>query len=129
MIKISTEKPSVYEKLREAFGIDWETGVYITYGDTVYCKDGYLPPNVIVHEQVHIDQQKGWNLDEYVDKFINDKQFRFEKEVEAFQAEAKWMRSNIKDRNELHTRLDWMWKKMATHYGDMISYQHAKEII
>ena len=129
-MKISTEKPKIYERLKEVFaGIDWDKGIIITYGDTVYCKSGILADDIIVHEQVHLDQQVGVDPDEYAERFMSDRAFRYEKELEAYKAQAQYLRKTIKDKNKLLRRMNHIWITMATMYCGMITYEEAQKLI
>ena len=35
-MKISKEIPNIYYSLKDNFGVDWERGLVIAYGDTIY---------------------------------------------------------------------------------------------
>jgi hypothetical protein len=128
-MKILTEKPKIYDRLNKEFGADWDKGVIITYGGNIYCKAGAVSPDLLVHEMVHVRQQEGWDADEYAEKYLNDKLFRYEKEVEAYKAQADWLRKNVRDRNKLNRILRHIWTAMSTMYGDMITFQEAQKLI
>jgi len=129
MVQISTEKPKIYDRLQKEFGIDWDKGVIITYAGKIHCKTGSISPDLYVHEMVHIKQQESWNTEEYLEKYINDKQFRYQMEIEAYQAQAKWLRKNVKDRELLNRIIVHICKSLSTMYGDIITYSEALKII
>lgn len=129
MAQISNEKPKIYDRLQKEFGIDWDKGIIITYGGVIYCKSGTLSPDLLVHEMVHVKQQEGWDADEYVEKYISDVEFRLQMEIEAYKAQADWLRKNVKDRNKLHRILNHIWISMSSNYGGMISYSDAQKTI
>ena len=53
-MKISHEKPPIYDRLVEAFGIDWNDGIVITYGDTLHTREGNnIPQDLVIHEKKH----------------------------------------------------------------------------
>jgi len=97
--KLSKEKPPIYDKCVEKFGVNWEDGVIFTYGDTIHCKYD-LPEVKIVHEATHIKQQAQTTPDEWWDRYFKDELFRVVQEVEAYRAETEWAYRNIKDRNK-----------------------------
>lgn len=84
--KIKNEKPPIYENACAAFRINPKTVIF-TYGDTIYNPNNLpLPDDIIAHEQVHIEQQKGNDADaaKWWTKFLQDPQFRLEQELEAY---------------------------------------------
>ena len=63
-MKISHKKPKIYDKCREVFGVDWDKGIIMTYGDTAYCKYD-LPDHLIAHEETHTRQQAKYGIDKW----------------------------------------------------------------
>jgi hypothetical protein len=124
---LSKEQPEIYKTLHEKFGVEWDSGVIITYGDTVYCKYD-LPEQKIVHEQVHIDQQK--NPKEWWEKYLLDPKFRLFQEVQAYRAECRYLEKTIKDRNKLSLRIHDICKDISSSmYGGIVPYAVAKEAV
>lgn len=97
MLEVIKEKPPIYEQANKQFGVEWDDGVIFTYGDDVYCKYD-IAPQKWVHETVHIHQQ-GDNPKAWWDKYFKDEDFRLKQEMEAYAAEALWIKNNVKDRN------------------------------
>ncbi len=131
-IKIITEKPACFDRLNAAFSIEdaWEKNLVITYGGNIYCKAGTIPPHTLIHELVHVEQQQGIDADEYVDRFINDVQFRFDSEVAAFRAEAQFFRERIKDRNLLNLTLFHIASRLASPlYGNLVTINEARKLL
>lgn len=118
-MKISSEKPPVYDRLAAAFPIDWDKGVIITYGDTVYCKTGKLPLDQQVHEQKHIDQQAAYpeGIDAYVDQYIADSEFRLAAEVEAYKAQLKCINSFMSNRAKKESKINFIYKCLHEMYA------------
>lgn len=78
------------KEFKKYFKID-ENSV-IAYIDTIYTnKDLYS--DVLVHEKVHLEQQKKYGVDEYIKRYLNDKDFRLEMEAEAYRKQLE----SIKD--------------------------------
>ena len=129
-MRISKEKPPIFDLIAEKFGVDWDSGVIVTYKDTVYCKAGQISSDLVVHEQTHIDQQKAYgDADEWFNKYLNDKSFRLEVELEAYRNQARFITLNLKNRDKRLKMFMHIWRSMATYYGDMISYEEAKKLI
>jgi hypothetical protein len=128
-MKISTEKPPIYDKLAAKFPIDWDNGVIITYGDTVYCKSGTLSPDLEVHEAVHIEQQKNVGPDEWVDQFLNDRNFRMKQEVEAYRAQSEFIFKNIQNVYRRIELLDHLRRSLVKYYDLGITYQEASKLL
>lgn len=127
-MKISHEIPPIYYKCKEQFGVDWNKGVIITYGDTIYSKDK-ITPDLEVHEATHIKQQKEIGVEKWWERYFKDKEFRLEQEKEAYINQYNWIKKNIKDRNT-KTRLRYhIIKSMVLFYGDMINEEDALKII
>jgi len=128
-IKQSKEIPDIYWELKKHFKINWKKGVIITYGDTVYCKWKIKEPK-ITHEKVHIKQQKEMGVEKWWDKYIKDKEFRLDQELEAYKAEVEWIKDNVKG----FVLKDKMIAKVimdlsSDMYGGIIKFNEAKELL
>lgn len=123
---VSHEKPFIYDKCREQFNIDWES-VVITYGNVVYSKNE-LSPDLLVHEGVHVVQQKEMGVEIWWEKYFNDKEFRLSQEVEAYKAQIKFIKMNVKDRNYAFRACHRIWQDMVRMYGNMCDYATAKKL-
>lgn len=128
-MKYSNQKPEIYDTLHEAFGVEWNQGIIITYGDTVYCKYP-LDTDKEVHEQVHIDQQAFYGVTEWWDRYLEDPQFRFEQELEAYKAEAEFVRKHMPDRNKRVQLIHRMCKDLSSsNYGNVCTFSEAKKLL
>lgn len=126
---ISKEKPDCWDRLEAAFGVRWESGVIVTWKGVVHTIRGELSPDLIIHEEVHLKQQAEYGSEEFLERFINDKQFRYDMEIPAFMAQADYLRHHIKNPDELFCKLHLIHKNMEQNYGGMITYEEAKKII
>jgi len=130
MITYSTQKPPIYQKCVDAFGVDWEDGVIFTYGETIYCKHNPIHPSKQVHEGVHVLQQREYGKDPWWDRYLEDIDFRLQQEKEAYLVESEWAHKNIKDRNE---RVRFIIRNARTlsssMYGNIISYSEAFKLL
>ncbi len=126
-MKLSNRKPDIYEKCKRVFGVDWDRGVIITYGDTVYCKVP-ISDALIVHEQTHIDQQKAYGVEAWWDRYFVDVEFRLSQEVEAYRNQVKYMREHC-PRAERRRLLALIYKDMARMYGGMCTEEEAERLL
>lgn len=124
-IKITNEIPAIYERLREKFGVDWDSGVIIACFPLVHCKVA-LSADKIVHESVHLLEQEKMGVEIWWDLFLSDQGFRLEQEVMAYRREAAFIRKNIKDRNVVAKFVHSMAATLSSPmYGSICSYQEA----
>lgn len=101
-----------------------------TYGNDIYNPGGgFIADHLLVHEQIHAQQQAGkpetwWN------KYLIDPKFRTEQELEAYRAQYLFAKSALKDRNKLAIFLHTIALDLSSPiYGNILSYIDAvKEI-
>lgn len=127
---ISKEKPAIFEKIVEVFDVEWKD-IIITYGTTIHtqCK---LTQDLLVHESIHIEQQKKFSggPSAWWDRYLADKDFRLSQELEAYKAQYYFLKQQVKDRNKL---AKYRWA-IACHlsgsmYGRMIPMTKALNLI
>lgn len=125
-MKFSTEKPPVFERCKEQFGIGWET-VIITYGDTVHSKYP-VPDHLIAHEAIHIGQQLSMGVEKWWEQYFEDERFRLSQEVPAYKAQLEFLKAHYSrpERRRIEKHIYW---SMGALYGDMCTEEEAKELI
>lgn len=125
-MKVLNEKPPIWDKAKAAFDFNEKTTIF-TYGDTIYNPAGInVSLDLHAHEQVHERQQaslktllvsgpKAWWK-----RYIKDPEFRFQQELEAYRAQYKYIKTQIKDRNKLHDYLVFIAKELkGPMYGNL----------
>lgn len=129
-ILISTQKPRIYEMIKSRFPeVEWDDGIAITYGNTVYAKYP-LAPDVASHEEIHAYQQEGIDPDEWWKKYLTNTQFRLSQEAEAYKFQAKFIRQVIKDRNTAFKLIHRLAIDLSSPmYGNMCTYSEAMSLI
>lgn len=67
------------------------------FGDTLYNPSKIeIPKDVIVHEEVHSKQQERFgSVELWWSKYVLDKNFRFNQELEAYAVEYKWVKERF----------------------------------
>lgn len=78
-----------FRRLKEfakVFKIDEDT--VIAYDGIIYANNP-LYPDVLVHEKVHLKQQKEHGLLNFTEKYLNNKAFRLQMEKEAYKKQLE----------------------------------------
>ncbi len=118
IIKRQVEFP-LLDRYKEVFVITPNT--IFAYDDTIYTNNE-LPPDLLIHEQTHLKQQKKYGLDAWVKMFLEDDNFRLKMEIQAYKAQL----ASIKDREfRLRIRMESARNLSSSLYGDIISYEEA----
>jgi len=126
-MKFSNRIPEIYQRCHEVFGVNWDDGIAITYGDTVYSKY-HLAPDVEAHEAVHIEQQKKMGTNAWWEQYFTDKHFRLKQEAEAYKAQLAFAKEyyNRHARRELESRII---SDIVNMYGGMCTEEEAIALI
>lgn len=127
-MKFSREIPPIYQRCKETFGVDWNKGLILTYGDTVYSKEP-ISLDLEVHEGTHIEQQAKMGVENWWDLYFSNPEFRLHQEVEAYTRQFKWIKKNVKDRNLVARLHNHIINSMVNNYGDMCTREQAKKWI
>ena len=100
--------------------------------DTIFALDEHIYTNnpltkdLLVHELVHLRQQKEIGVKEWVYDFLYDVEARLRFELEAYREQLK----SIKDRNQRHRiRMESADKLSSPLYGSIISRQDAYDLL
>jgi len=95
------------------------------YDNTIFCNHE-VPEDIVIHEQHHFKQQKRYGLENWVNKYLEDKEFRLRMEIEAYRKQLK----SIKHRELKHEVLKECARNLSsTLYGNIISYEEALKIL
>lgn len=105
-----------------------------TYGDTVFSPTtDVIPPDILAHESVHERQQTSkWHFSptRWWKKYLIDPQFRYEQELEAYQAQYQFVKAHVRDRNMVHKLLHEMGRALSSaNYGNVVGFSEAVEKI
>lgn len=128
--KISNQIPPIYGKLQEVFKVNWEEGVVIAYGDTIYSKDP-MPDHLIEHEKVHLAQQAKVGVEKWWEQYINNPHFRLAQELEATRAQVRHINQDpLMSKKEKKQLIEWIADKLCgPMYGRIITYFEALDAI
>lgn len=128
-MKVSNTKPPIYDKAKAAFDFNEKTTIF-TYGDTIYNPAGItMTADLFTHEGVHEHQQNALHLhnkaikngpSRWWKRYLKDPKFRFEQELQAYQAQYAFMKTQIKDRNQLNQYLVELTRELrGPMYGNL----------
>jgi len=90
-MKIVNKKPWFWFIFQVILGVKWEKHI-LTFGDTIYSSVE-IEEERLIHESVHLRQQ-GYSKIKAIPlilRYLWDKNFRVENEMEAYQAECDWI--------------------------------------
>lgn len=122
MIRPQSEFPLMSE-YKKHFEIDENT--IFALGEDIYTNND-LPPDILIHEQVHLKQQAKIGVKEWVYDFLYTPAKRLEYELEAYRAQLK----SIKDRNQRNkVRIQCAYNLSSGLYGNIISKQDAFDLL
>ena len=129
-IQIKIERPPNWAELRNRFKFPEATTIF-TYGDCIYNPGGVpLEPHVILHEMVHMEQQRKTSPEEWYKRYMEEPDFLISQEAEAYQKQFEYIKSIIKDRNRqariLHELASFFASSM---YGKPLGYGEAIQMI
>lgn len=127
--RILRERPPVYDLIVDKLGEPPPTVVY-AYRDTIYAPGLHwkheLPPDLVVHECVHLEQQASIGADEWWVRYVDDPMFRLQQEVEAYRAQIA-SHSDRPSRRECKRRVA---RDLASGlYGRLVSGDEALRLL
>lgn len=136
---IKYEEPPNIDAVRRRFP-NLQPGVVFAYGNTIYVPGGApkvgslivpagaeLPHHLVVHEEVHFDQQERIGGPEsWWNHYLLDDAFRLEQEVEAMVAELAAV-PNRADRRRLQARR--VKELSGPMYGRLVTKDAARDLL
>lgn len=129
MIKIHTEPPAIWEELGRSFNVKWEGNLVVTYDGKIHCPSGRVKSDVLVHELVHIEQQKGQDCRKMVHRYMNDIEYMKSMEIPAFKAQAAFLDATVADKSQLWCRKYMIAKQMVRMYKTAFTFETASGIM
>lgn len=121
------EYPPNIADIRAAFpSIVGRDSIIFAYAPDVYVPSGEpMSPQLAAHEATHIRQQ-GDNPAHWWSRYLSDREFRYEQELEAHRVEYQVVCHRIKDRNARALYLNDMSSRLASGmYGSVVSRREA----
>jgi len=123
-MKIVESFPPNYREILDVLGED-KNAVYC-YGDTIYNPyKREILPDVHVHERVH-QRQQGEFIDVWCYKYLHDKDFRLQSEIEAYGEQYSFIKTLDMSSSLKKWALEDMAKSLSGEgYGNIISLPEA----
>lgn len=131
-MKIIKTPPPNWADIQKLFPVKWEDQVIVTYYPNVYCVTGHISQFKLVHEGVHLEQQKRMGVQQWWTRYFNDPKFRLDQEVEAYRAEAKYLRDNphLTVRDQRRSYLRQIVEQLSSEmYGRLVTKAQAEKLI
>jgi len=126
-MKIIKDKPPNYELIKLTLSPP-EHAIYC-YGNKIYNPSGKeLTPDLEYHESIHSKQQ-GNNPDLWYNKYLTDKDFRLEQELEAYGEQYLFIKEHISNNKLRKWSLEKMAEALSNYYKLNIPYQIAESKI
>lgn len=128
-MKIVEEYPPNYNEIFQVFPNLEEHRPIFAYGDTIYNPFKVkVTPDLEVHESTHTKQQ-GNSPEIWWTKYLFDKHFRLEQEIEAYGEQLRFIQGKVGGK-----LYDWVKQKMAEAlsgelYGNLLTYGEAESKI
>ena len=132
-VRVSNKKPPqwILDAVKEQFNVEWESSVIFTYGDLITTSTGVMSEDLMHHEPIHTKQQEKFGgADKWWREYLSNPQFRFEQELECYINQYKWVKNNIKNRQESFALLMHYAESLSGDmYGSVISKTEALQKI
>lgn len=133
IVAISKQKPPhwILDEVKEKFGVVWESSVIFTYGNVISSSAGMMTEDLLAHEKHHTIQQSNFGgADKWWREYLDNEQFRLDQELECYRKQYKWLKANIKDRNEVFRYLEHYANSLSGEmYGNLLSKSEARALI
>ena len=127
---VSNDEFPLKEKVKKAFDLsnkDLED-VLFAYGDTIYYSKFDLSYGLVAHETTHLLQQEKIGRDEWWERYLKDKKFMLDQEIEAYRNQYRAYRLN--DQMDAESLLDKIAGDLSGKlYGKIIDFETAKKLI
>lgn len=124
--QLSKEKPPIYQRLHDIFGVEWDKGIIIAYYPNIHCFFN-INEQKVHHEAVHLIRQKDMGVELWFKQYITDPGFRLNEEILAYNVEIKWIKENIPGRNERRFLINQIYDDISSSiYGHIINRKEAK---
>ncbi len=124
------ERPPMFDEINAKFRIAGKPIIF-SWGDLIYNPMRvYLPPHLVVHEEMHGWRQKEWGVEQWWRDYIDSERFRLEEEILAHQAEYRSLLRGAGNRRDRRGCLRQTAKRLAAPlYGKMISQARAQKLL
>lgn len=132
-VNTSKQKPPqwILDAVKEKWGVEWKSTVIFTYNGVISSSTGKMTRDLVAHEKTHIQQQKDIGSgDIWWKKYLEDDEFRYSQELEAYQNQYRWLLNNEPNKNEVFKFLMHYAQSLSGEmYGSMVTFNEAMKAI
>lgn len=129
-MEIINDYPPNWEKIKKIFPVD-NAEVVMAYNGNIYNPFKLpLRDDLIFHEMVHIDQQdrakeKGITIDQWWERYANNKESRIELEAQAYGKQIQFIRKNQGEKRAVQALTAFSNYLSGPIYGSVITRPNA----
>ena len=115
------------EEYRKRFPITKET--IFVYKDTIYT-DEEMPYDIVHHELEHLRSQKEQGADLWINRYLEEPEFRLQEELRAYRYQLKKVLETTNDKGEyLNILTECITNLSSPLYGNIVSYREAERLL
>ena len=129
-VPVIFEKPPVFDALCMAFEVTPHT--LFAYDGKIYNPFKLpLSEDVVEHEKIHlIQQEETGGAAIWYGRYLRENSFRMEQELEAYRVQYNFIKTKVRDREQLHRILSSIAGTLSGPlYGECIDYTAAYQMI
>lgn len=124
----SREKPPIFDRLQQQFGVSWDN-VIIAYDGKVHSSKD-IQPQKLIHEMVHLKRQKEIGNDAWWSLYFDSEEFRRDEEILAYVAEANFLKKHIKNREHRFKMINEIAASLSGEtYGKIMTKNEALRLL
>ena len=130
-MKIIKDFPPNYVEICKVFDITDIKTLVFTYGDTIYApgKTRAIPKDLKIHEKTH-QKQQGNDPAGWWKKYLTDKKFRLDQEVEAYGNQYRFFIGRNHNLKEQSSFLEKIVSDLSSRiYGNIVTKLEAEKLI
>jgi len=129
-MKIILKTPPNYDEITKVFDLSKSQPLF-AYGEDIYNPhNSPISPDLLAHEQVHIIQMlKYGDTKKWWDKYLKDKKFRLEQEIEAYGIQYLSFKGVVNEKMASVFLTRFAAILSGDMYGKMLSLQEAESKI
>ena len=129
-MKISYNKPPIYDAAHAVFNFDPLHPPCFTYGDTLYNPSRLtLDEFFMAHEEVHAKQQENITPNIWWNNYLLYPEYRKDQEVEAYRAQYRLYCTKNSDPSRQKNYLRQLSQDLSKRYKLVLSQNSAKHLI
>lgn len=106
-----------------------DQNVFSYYPDIYVPSGKELDPDLLLHENIHLEQQKATGVENWWRKYLSDSQFRLEQELAAFSAQLAYGKKIYPVKTSDKMKHDFAVLLSGKQYQTGLTYQQAENML